>query len=48
MSAKEIARVLNFSNRSVEYHIMKIKEKFDINSNIELLSIFLSCYRIEG
>ncbi len=48
LSAKEIARVLNFSGRTAENHIMNIKEKFSVNSNIELLSIFLSCYRIEG
>lgn len=48
LSAKEMARVLNLSSRTVENHIMNIKEKFEVSSNIELLSIFLSCYRLEG
>ncbi len=45
LSAKEMARVLEISNRTVENHLTNIKMKFSVNSNIELLSIFLSCYR---
>ncbi len=48
LSAKEMARILNISNRTIENHIMNIKVKFDVRSNIELLSIFLSCYRMEN
>lgn len=48
LSAKEMARLLNISTRTVENHVMNIKEKFGVRSTIELLSIFLSCYRIES
>lgn len=48
LSAKEMARLLNISSRTIENHIKNIKEKFDVRSTIELLSIFLSCYRIES
>jgi DNA-binding CsgD family transcriptional regulator len=48
LSAKEIARALSISNRTVENHLMNIKEKFSVRSNIELLSIFLACYRQEN
>lgn len=48
LSAKEMAKVFDISNRTVENHLMNIKEKFDVKSNIELLSIFLSCYRLDN
>ncbi len=47
LSAKEMARILNVSNRTIENHIMNIKEKLDVRSTIEVVSIFLSCYRTE-
>lgn len=45
-TAKEAARMLGLSNRTVETHIDNAKIKFKCNTKSELISLFLSCFRI--
>lgn len=42
MSAKEIARVLNISYRTVEVYLAQLKEKLECDSSKELISLYLS------
>ena len=43
-TAKETARELNISPRTVETHLENIKIKFDARNKTEMLAIFLSCF----
>ena len=43
-TAKEIAREMNISYRTVEVYIAQLKEKLECDSNKDLISIYLSRY----
>ncbi len=44
-TAKEVARKLHISSRTVETHLDKIKIKIEARNKIEVMKKFLSCYK---